>query len=57
MGAMVGEEVVGKAVGEAMGEEIVDKEAVEEVGGNTKYGDAVDGVVRDKEVVGVEVMG
>ena len=53
MGAMVGEEVVG----EAEGEEIVGEEAVEEVGGNTKYGDAVDGVVRDKEVVGVEVMG
>ena len=44
-------------MGEAVGEEIVGKEAVEEVGGNTKYGDAVDGVVRDKEVVGVEVMG
>ena len=53
MGAMVGEEVVGEAVGE----QIVGEEAVEEVGGNTKYGDAVDGVVRDKEVVGVEVMG
>ena len=53
MDAMVGEEVVGEAVGE----DIVGEEAVEEVGGNTKYGDAVDGVVRDKEVVGVEVMG
>ena len=53
MGAMVGEEVVGEAVGK----DIVGEVAVEEVGGKTKYGDATDGVVRDKEVVGVEVMG